>query len=83
MKVNDSSVRDWTFGEIKADYDETDYVETKININMIKLFKINTMLTNSIVKIYSEENGYLKISHQIADYGVNNIYFIDGTILYQ
>jgi hypothetical protein len=47
---------------------------------MIKsLSKINTMLTNSIVKIYSEENGYLKISHRVADYGENHIYFIDGT----
>jgi len=77
---NETVIKDWFSGIIKEDYDETDYVETKVNTNMIKsLSKINTMLTNSIVKIYSEENGYLKISHRVADYGENHIYFIDGT----
>jgi hypothetical protein len=73
-------MKDGCWGKLKDDYDESDYVETKVNSSIIKaLCKINGMVTYSIVKIYSEENGFLKINHKINDFGEHNIYLIDNS----
>ena len=73
-----SVMKDGRWGEIKEDYDETDYVETKVNSSIIKaICKINGMANYSIVKIISEQNGYLKLNHKIGDFGEHNIYLID------
>lgn len=64
----------------QTDYNPNNYFETRVNTSIIKaLFKINSMTYNSIVKIYSEENGYLKLSHKISDFGEHNIYLIDNS----
>jgi hypothetical protein len=66
--------------EIEKDHTEDDYFETKVNTSIIKaLFKINSMTYNSIVKVYSEQKGYLKLSHRISDFGEHNIYLIDNS----
>lgn len=73
-------MKDGKWGNINDDYDESDYVETKVNASIIKaLCKISGMVTYSIVKIYSEQNGYLKINHKINDFGEHNIYLIDNS----
>lgn len=75
---NGSVMRDSQWGKIKKDYDESDYVETKVNSSLIKaLSKINGMSLYGIVKIMSEQNGYLKINHKLGDFGEHNIYLID------
>ena len=75
---NGSIMRDSKWGTVKKDYDATDYVETKVNSSLIKaLSKINGMSLYGIVKIMSEQNGYLKINHKIGDFGEHNIYLID------
>ena len=75
---SETIMKDWKWGNIKSNYDDTDYVETKVNSPLVKaLCKINGMLMYGIIKIISDEDGYLKISHKIADYGEHNIYFID------
>jgi len=75
---NGSIMRDSKWGKVKKDYDATDYVETKVNSSLIKaLAKINGMSLYGIVKIMSEQNGYLKVNHKIGDFGEHNIYLID------
>ena len=73
-------MKDGSWGVIDEDHDESDYVETKVNTTIIKaLYKINSMTYNSIVKVYSDQNGYLKLSHRISDFGEHNIYLIDNS----
>lgn len=74
-------MKDGKWGTIKKeDYDESNYVETKINSSVVKaLCKVNSMAIYSIIKVYSIQNGYLKLSHKISDFGEHNIYLIDGS----
>lgn len=74
-------MKDGKWGEVKSsDYDEANYVETKLNSSIVKaLCKINSMAVYSIVKVYSIENGYLKLSHKISDFGEHHIYLIDDS----
>lgn len=75
---NGSVMRDTKWGKVNKDYDESEYVETKVNSSLIKaLSKINGMSMYGIVKIMSEQNGYLKLNHKIGDFGEHNIYLID------
>lgn len=54
------------------------YFETKVEVSIIKaLSKINSMVNNSILKIYSNKEGYLKLHHKIGDFGEHNIYLIE------
>jgi hypothetical protein len=72
-------MKDGRWGKVKENYNETDYVETKISPSIIKAFgKINGMANYSIIKIYSEQNGFLKLTHKIGDFGEHNIYLIDN-----
>lgn len=72
-------MKDGKWGYIKDDYEKEDYYETKVNSSIIKaLCKINGMASYSIIKIHSEQNGFLKLSHKIGDFGEHNIYLIDN-----
>ena len=52
--------------------------ETKVNSSIIKaLCKISSIANYSIIKIFSNQNGYLKINHKVGDFGEHNIYLID------
>lgn len=52
--------------------------ETKVNHSVIKaLCKINSMANHSIVKFYSNKDGYLKLVHKIGDFGEHSIFLID------
>ena len=63
----------------KEDYDKGKFLETKINTSVAKaLCKISSMSIHSIIKIFSDKTGYLKLSHRIADFGEHNIYLIDN-----
>ena len=74
-------MKDGRWGNIKEeDIINKNYVETKINPTIIKaLCKINGMANYSIIKIFSEQNGLLKLSHKIGDFGEHNIYLIDNS----
>jgi len=69
------------YGEYDGDpskADESEYFEIKVNVTVMRaLQKIGSMAHNSIVKISSEENGYLKMTHKIGDFGEHHIYLID------
>ena len=72
-------IKDARWGNIsKKSYDNKDFFETKVNTSVIKaLCKINSMATYSIIKISSCKNGFLKLSHKIADFGEHNIYLTE------
>jgi len=74
-------MKDGRWGKIEEfDIIKNKYVETKINPTIIKaLCKINGMANYSIIKIYSQQNGLLKLSHKIGDFGEHNIYLIDNS----
>jgi hypothetical protein len=74
IMMNDSR---WNVDE--KDYKENKFLETKINTPIAKAFcKISSMTIHSIIKIFSDKKGYLKMSHKIADFGEHNIYLIDN-----
>ena len=67
------------YGDIIEDPDEDDYCEINVNTSVMKaLQKINGMCYNSIVKVSSEANGYILLSHRVGDFGRHNIYLIDS-----
>jgi len=67
-------MRNGHWGDITGD----NFYETKVNLSIIKaLCKIKSMITYSIIKVYSCKDGYLKIFHKIGDFGSHNIYLID------
>jgi hypothetical protein len=74
-------MKDGRWGKInELDIINNNYVETKINPTIIKaLCKINGMANYSIIKIFSQQNGLLKLSHKIGDFGEHNIYLIDNS----
>lgn len=74
-------MKDGRWGKItEEDISKKRYVETKINPTIIKaLCKINGMVNYSIIKIFSEQDGLLKLSHKIGDFGEHNIYLIDNS----
>lgn len=69
------------YGEYDGDpskADESEYSEIKVNVTVMRaLQKIGGMAHNSIVKVTSEENGYLRMTHKIGDFGEHQIYLID------
>ena len=74
MGPSGSLMKDNRWGNVETD----NFYETKVNLNVIKaLCKINGMVNYSIVKIFSSNNGCMKISHKISDFGEHNIYLID------
>jgi len=67
----------------KSEWGSTEgkFFETRANENVNKaLCKINNMSVNGIVKFYSNQHKYLKMSHKIGDFGEHNIYLIDEII---
>jgi hypothetical protein len=76
---NGATTKKGGFGKIpQTDIDDQQYFETKVSGSTIKaLQKISGMSTNSIVKITSEEDGYLQIRHKIGDFGEHRIYLVD------
>jgi hypothetical protein len=72
-------IKDTRWGDItKKSYDNKDFFETKVNTSVVKaLCKINSMATYSIIKVFSCKNGFLKLSHKIADFGEHNIYLTE------
>jgi hypothetical protein len=72
--ISNVVLRKGSFGNVQGD----DYFSTKVNTSVVEaLCKINSMVIYSIVKIYSCKNGYLKISHKIADFGQHSIYLTE------
>jgi len=54
---------------------EGDFKECSVDLSFIKaLCKINSLSSHSIVKLFCHKNGFMKISHKIADFGEHNIY---------
>jgi hypothetical protein len=74
-------MKDGRWGEISnEDIENKKYAETRVNSSIIKaLCKINGMVNYSIIKLYSQQNGLLKLSHKIGDFGEHNIYLIDNS----
>lgn len=53
--------------------------ETKMNINIIKaLCKISGTTFYSIIKVYSNKDGELKLTHKISDFGEHTIFLLDN-----
>lgn len=76
---NGSMSKNGYFGEVIEEPEEDDYFETNVNTGVMKaLQKINGMCYNSIVKISSQENGHLLISHRVGDFGRHQIYLFDS-----
>lgn len=70
-------MKDADWGKVNKD---EECFETKVSTSAIKaLYKINSMTYNSIVKVYSNRKGHLKLSHRISDFGEHNIYLMDNT----
>ena len=56
------------------------FFETGVNSSSIKaLTKISGMSNYSIVKIFSNKDGLIRLNHKIGDFGEHNIYLIDKT----
>lgn len=61
-----------------SEAEEDEYYEIKVNVTVMRaLQKINGMAHNSIVKVTSEKNGYLRLTHKVGDFGEHQIYLID------
>lgn len=74
------TMKDGRWGNVPDEYINEDYVETKVNSSIVKaIYKISSMSTYSIVKVSSIENGYLKLSHKISDFGEHNIFLLDSS----
>lgn len=53
-----------------------DFYKIKIPISVIKAFqKLNSVLKNSIIKVYSNEDGYVCLQHKVDVFGEQRIYF--------
>tara|TARA_Y100000592_G_C5422926_1_gene294154 strand:- start:314 stop:1123 length:810 start_codon:yes stop_codon:yes gene_type:complete len=67
---NNESVKYNYWGKI-----EGDYKECCVGLSFIKaLCKINSLSSHSIVKLFCHKDGFMKITHKIADFGEHNIY---------
>ena len=67
-------------GHEKSEWGNTvgEFFETRANESVNKaLCKVNNMSINGIVKFYSNQDKFLKLSHKIGDFGEHNIYLID------
>ena len=77
LSSNGTTMKSGRWGNIEET--ETFY-ETKVNSSVIKaLLKISGMTGNSIIKVYSDRDGYLKLTHKIGDFGEHNIFLIDNS----
>ena len=70
-----SILKQMKWGEVD---DELEFCETGVNSSSIKaLTKISGMSNYSIIKIFSEKDGLVRLNHKIGDFGEHNIYLID------
>ena len=62
----------------KIEEEDTNYYETSIDVNVIKaLCKISGTTFYSIIKIFSNKSGELRLHHKISDFGEHNIYLLE------
>jgi len=70
-----SVVKDNRWGNTK----DEKWNECKVGTNFVKaLCKINGMANYSIIKIFSNKDGYFKLNHKIGDFGEHNIYISES-----
>lgn len=54
-----------------------DYKECCVSLSFIKaLCKINSLTNHSIIKLFCNKNGFMKLNHKIADFGEHSIYIV-------
>lgn len=72
---NRSSTK-WVWGEIPGDEDSG--ATTSINAEIIKsIQKIDSLSISGIIKLFSNEDGNLKIYHKLGDFGEHQMYFLN------
>lgn len=74
---NNDKMKFSSWGVINED---DDYYETCVESNVIKaLCKISGTTFYSIIKIFSNRDGEIRLHHKISDFGEHNIYLIENS----